>query len=380
MKVAIIGASISGLFSAYLLAREGAEVKVYEKEAAIGVPRRTLIVTHKIEEVLDFVPEEAIINKVRHIDLFSKSGSVRVEVNPPDLVIERERLLHLLARLSGQAGVSIHLHRQFLGFVHLDHQVMVGLQNLETGEQEYVLSDILIGADGAQSAVSRLNSCNGHRSIALVQARVPLSGRANPETVQVWFDPRKTKYFFWSIPESGETAAVGLIGDEIHQAHVCLNDFLQERKLTPLEYQFANVPTHRIEFVNGASGFTRHVYMIGDAAAQVKMTTVGGVVTGLMGAKALANTLLKRGHSQKELRGLKHELDLHLLMRYILNHFEERDYHKLLTLIDRRVQNVLAKWTRDELKRSFFRLFLAKPQLIPLGIKALLRWKGSHPS
>lgn len=374
MKVTIIGASISGLFLAYLLAREGVEVEVFEKGAVLGWPRRTLIVTHKIEEVLDFVPQEAIINRVKYIALFSKSGSVQLEVHPPDLVIERANLLSLLARLSSQAGAILRLNRPFLGFVHLGHQVMVGLQNLETGEQEHVVSDILVGADGAHSMVSRAASSNGHRPIALVQARVPLPGDANSETVQVWFDPRKTKYFFWSIPESGEMAAVGLIGNEMYRAKSCLNDFLQERKLSPLEYQFATVPMHRIGFVNGISGSTRNVYVIGDAAAQVKMTTVGGVVTGLMGAKALAHTLLKGRHPGKELLGLKHELDLHLLMRYVLNHFEDGDYHKLIMLMDRRLQNVLAKWTRDELKRSFFRLFFAKPQLISLGIKALLRW------
>ena len=56
MKVTIIGASISGLFTAYLLAKEGIDVEVYERGDALGWPPRTLIVTNKISEVLDFTP------------------------------------------------------------------------------------------------------------------------------------------------------------------------------------------------------------------------------------------------------------------------------------------------------------------------------------
>jgi flavin-dependent dehydrogenase len=67
MKVIVIGASTSGLFMAYQLARKGVEVEVYEKEEVLGSPPRTLIVTCKINDVLDFVPEEAIINRVNYL-------------------------------------------------------------------------------------------------------------------------------------------------------------------------------------------------------------------------------------------------------------------------------------------------------------------------
>ena len=70
MKVSVIGASVSGLFTAYLLAKKGVEVEVYERGNVLGWPPRTLIVTNKINEILDFVPEEAIINRVRYIELF----------------------------------------------------------------------------------------------------------------------------------------------------------------------------------------------------------------------------------------------------------------------------------------------------------------------
>src|SRR3974377_907373 len=107
MKAVIIGASTPGLFTAYLLAKGGVEVEVYERMHSLGSPPRTLIVTSKLNEILDFIPEEAIINKIRYLELFSKSSSAKVALNSPDLVIERRKLIELLVRMATSSGAKI---------------------------------------------------------------------------------------------------------------------------------------------------------------------------------------------------------------------------------------------------------------------------------
>ena len=90
MKIVIAGASTSGLLAAYLLSKAGHEVEVLERSAKLDPAVRTLIVTDKINEVLGFVPHEIILNEVKHIDLFSKSRSSKMELDRPDLIIARE--------------------------------------------------------------------------------------------------------------------------------------------------------------------------------------------------------------------------------------------------------------------------------------------------
>ena len=51
------------------------------------------------------------------------------------------------------------------------------------------------------------------------------------------------------------------------------------------------------------------VYVVGDAAGQVKVTTVGGIVTGFRGALGVAEAILYGGASA-ELRSLRRELNL----------------------------------------------------------------------
>lgn len=373
MKVIIIGASISGLYTAYLLVKQGVEVEVYDQTDALGWPSRGLIVTGKINEVLDSLPEEMILNQVKHLELFSKSRFAKLELSVPDLIVERRRFVGSLARMAEEAGARLILRHRFEGFAQFGRKVVVTLRNLGRDEIKRISTDILVGADGVQSAVCQAASRNGHCVAALVQARVPLPENQKRDTCRVWFDTNRTNYFCWLIPESDRVAAVGLIAEDVFQAKAHLIEFLQERQLEAIEFQSAVVPMHRFASANGVLDSNRNVFVVGDAASQVKMTTVGGVVPGLYGAKALAQAILNGRNYHKELNGLKKELNLHLLVRHVLNRFSDDDYDELIRMLDGGLKEILEEWTRDELAQSFLRMIWEEPRLITLGAKVFLR-------
>jgi len=149
--------------------------------------------------------------------------------------------------------------------------------------------------------------------------------------------------------------------------------FLNERGLRPLEFQKAQVPLHPLSWVSERKVWQGSVFLVGDAASQVKVTTVGGVVAGLYGAKALTRALLNGGDYDRELRGLNLELDLHLLIRSVLNRFNNHDYDSLLERLNGGLRAILQKWNRDELRSFFLRMILTEPRLIGLGLKTFLR-------
>src|SRR5262245_58634202 len=298
MKIIIIGASTPGLFAASLLSKAGADVEVYERSSALDFAPRTLIVTEKISEVLGFVPKEVILNEVRHVELFSKSRATTVELSRPDLIIERQKLLILLARMAEEAGAKIVLGRRFLSFTSSVNGGSNGRGNGAKGVNvvfrdssacinRQAHADVLIGADGAFSGVARSASHNGHFQTALLQARVHINNEIARDTYRGWFDAARTKYFYWLIPESDEMAAVGLIADDARQAGSALKSFMREQGMDPIDYQASMVPMHKYQYFVRVNEISRNVFLIGDAAAQVKVTTVGGVVTGLRGARAV---------------------------------------------------------------------------------------------
>lgn len=371
MDIAIVGASVSGLFSAYLLARGGMSVSLYERFEELGHSPRTLIVTNKINEALGFDPHEAIINKVKYLELFSPKKSARLELRIPDLVIERTKLLKLLGRLAERAGAKMIMGHQFSGFTRRGEDLLLDLIALKTGKRNHQRTDALICAHGRDCAENGSKSDKGQLA-SLIQARVSFRSRADANVFQVYFAPDQTRYFYWLIPESEKTAVVGVIADEEEQAVKSLELFLQRKGFEPLEFQASPVPLHRFQF-SGYGQIERNVFLVGDAAAQVKVTTVGGVLTGLLGAKSLANALLNGGNYRRELKELKRELDLHLLLRSVLNQFTSDHYDELISLLSGNLKNLLEGWTRDELRTGFTRLMLAEPRLISLGAKAIFK-------
>ncbi len=376
MKVVIAGASTSGLFAAYLLAKAGVEVEVFERSAKIDPAVRTLIVTDKINEVLGFVPHEIILNEVKHIDLFSKSRSSKMELERPDLIIAREKLILMLARMCQEAGVKICLKRRFQSFVSAQNGVAINFKDLETGEDKSEKADYLIGADGVYSAVAKSASYNGHFQTALLQARVKLPKDVRRDTYQVWFDRQRTKYFYWLIPESDDIAAVGLIADEPREGNASLKSFLDEQGWEPLEYQASMVPMHKYEYSAKVKEVSRRVFLVGDSTAQVKVTTVGGVVTGFRGVRAVVEAILEGKSIGKESRGLKRELDLHLLVRKVLDGFSDEDYDRLIDFIDGQLKHILSAVTRDDLAMMYLKLVTSQPRLVMMSAKGLLRGIG----
>src|ERR1700683_214366 len=121
-------------------------------------------------------------------------------------------------------------------------------------------------------------------TVPLVQAIVPLPKDLSPDTARVWFVPQDTPYFYWLIPESPTRGALGLIGETGPETRKLLENFLEKRGLTPVEFQGARIPLYtgwvpvRRRVGHGS------VYLVGGGAAQVGGTAGGGIVTGFRGA------------------------------------------------------------------------------------------------
>jgi len=376
-SVAVIGASTSGLWVAAMLAEHGHSVRVYEASDTFRPLPRTLIVTSRLRDVLSFVPEEAVLNRVDRFKLVSRGGSAQVPLRQPDLIVERGRVLRFLAERAQQAGAELVFGQELVG---IDRGRTDGVDRLslrfltEAGSGPvHEWADAVVGADGVHSPTARVCAKRQRDSVALLQALVQLPRDAEPHEVAVWFDRGSTRFFYWLIPESDRRAAVGLIADDPARAEAGLENFLREHGLVPLQYQAAPVAVHRYSSRPWASLGGRPVFLVGDAADQVKMTTVGGLVTGLRGARAAAEAVLSRSDYQHYLHGLKRELDLHLLLRSILDRFSDDDYDALLNLLNRRVIELLEARNRDDLVGAIWRLPLAQPRLLLLAARVLLR-------
>ena len=368
VEVDIVGGSAAGLFAAYLLAREGKKVRLFDANDVLHTEARTLITTSHLADVLGFFPHEAVCNKITQIDLFSPCRSVRIPMKVPDLVVERSAVVRLLARKALAEGVEIRGGCKLVNLEPAEQGVTLTIQNTHQNRVETFTTKTLIGADGSFSRVAKIATGNGHGTTPILQAIVKRPDAAGVNTTQVWFEPEDTPYFYWLIPESDKQAAVGFIAGEGKHGRTKLEKFLARQGLEILDIQAARIPAYRPFMRQWTSISGADIYLVGDAAAQVKVTTVGGLVTGLRGAKAAANAILRRSDYSKELRPLRRELGLHLILRCVLNRFHSGDYDRLLGLLDEKTLHLLGYYNRDQAARMLCRILWAQPRLLGFGM------------
>jgi digeranylgeranylglycerophospholipid reductase len=368
-EVIIVGGSAAGFYAAAKVAHGGKRVRVLESQRALQPVQRTLIVTDHFRKQLGASANESVLNEIRRFELFTDGRSAQVALAKPDLIIERAKLIPALAREARQAGAEISFDTRFLGLSPNANGIRVEVESSEW--REALHAENVVGADGAASRVARTAGWAPIETVPLVQAIVRLPKDCPVDTTRVWFVPDDTPYFYWLIPESAERGALGVIGEDGRDTARCLARFLEKKGIEPLEWQGARIPVYKRWVPVKRRVGKGSVYLVGDAAAQVKVSTVGGIVTGFRGAQAVAESIL-RGGPGRELLALRRELSTHWLLRRTMHHFQQEDYSRLVDLLDAATRDTLREITRDESTRLLWNVLRRQPQLVLLGLRGLL--------
>lgn len=365
----VVGGSAAGLHTAALVAQGGRSVRVLEAAAELAPAPRTLIVTSHLKSLLGPPATASTVNEIRRFEMFTDGRSAQVALARPDLIVERARLIRALAEDATRAGAVIDCNTRFRGVAANARGLRLEVES--NGKREELHAQSLVGADGAASRVARSAGWAPLETVPLLQAIVRLPKDCSLDTVRVWFVPDDTPYFYWLIPESAERAAVGLIATDGRDAMRCLGEFLEKKGMKPLEWQGARIPVYHGWIPVRRRVGQGDVYLVGDAAAQVKVTTVGGVVTGFRGARGVAEAILHNGRSS-ELKTLRRELMTHWLIRRSLHHFQQADYSRMVDLLDAETKRSFAEITRDEAARLIWQVIRRHPGLALLGLRGML--------
>jgi len=377
-EIGVVGGSVAGLFTAHLLGQAGKRVRVFEGAENLDPKPRTLIVTHRLREILGQVGNSSVLNEIRRFELFTDGRVARISLRHPDLVIERSKLIRDLAAAAEGSGAQISFGRRFVSLEQKTGALNLQLQRSQGATVEEAAVNTLVAADGAVSRVAKAAGWPVQTTVPLVQAIVGLPEGMSSDTTRVWFIPDDTPYFYWLVPDSPSRGVLGLIGEEGPETRRALERFLEKQHLEPLEYQAARIPVYSrwIPVRRRLGG--GEVYLVGDAAGHVKVTTVGGIVTGLRGAVGVSEAILN-GKPGRKLRDLRRELDIHLLIRRVIHNFNQTRYSRLVDLLNDRSRQDLEEHTRDEPGGVLWRLCLHQPRLLLFGLRAMLTG-GTFPA
>src|SRR3989344_1486027 len=153
--IAVIGAGPAGCHYASLVKED---VTIFEEHKKIGIPVScTGIVTDSIKRVLD-IPQELVISKIHTFRIVAPSKKyIDIDLDKENTVMDRAKFDKFLLQKALDNGARLKTNHKFLGYTKKN-----GKLEIKTNKGIYE-ADILVGADGPESAVAKAANLYGKR-------------------------------------------------------------------------------------------------------------------------------------------------------------------------------------------------------------------------
>jgi len=258
MRIAIIGAGISGLYLSLKLVKEH-QVFLFEKKKEIGGKACSSLYS---ERIFEFLPtaKDFIKNKIDFCLLHFPKKEIKLNFKKNFFVFDRDSLQKHLFELAKESGVNFEFGKN------------VDFDFLKDIEKDF---DKIIGCDGANSRVRDYLKLKKPKFYFALQGFVKEKDFSN--FVEVW--PTKNG-FLWRIPR-GDEVEYGIM-EEGKRAMDIFENFKKWKNLNFFKKNSGSIP----------QGFSlpknQRITLCGDAAGLTKPWSGGGVIWSLR----LANILL----------------------------------------------------------------------------------------
>lgn len=323
MNILIIGAGPIGCYTARLLKKRNPNINItlIEEHGQIGKPVHCAGLVSKsvfTEMELD-IDDNIIINRIDGAEIFLNGESFKIRRKDVALVIDRARFDSALGD-----GLKVDFNTRFVGIENNKNGYLV-----ETDKGEYY-ADIVIGADGANSSFRRAGGFKEDiEQLRGVQFRIRYD-KCNNNLVRVYL---RIPFFAWIIPESQNVIRAGIISDNPYHD---LNEFLQEEKIKgEILEKFAGVVP-----VGKCSTQNNKLFLVGDAACQVKPLTHGGIYYGMRCAEILVDCITNGKLSNYEntwRRKFEKEIDIGLKAKKLYKGLSQENISKVFALLKKNV-------------------------------------------
>ena len=401
----VVGAGPVGSYAALNLAKLGAHVSVFEEHPTIGLPSHCAghISIRSLRSIgLYPLPNGIVENTFKTANFYSPVGtkfSLHLQ-KPVTCALNRAHFDQYIAKQAQEAGAHFHLGTYVQSLISQDGFVKgVNMQRNGTKIQETVHCKIVLDAEGVSSRLLRqagLKALKPEGLIYAVEAEVDSIQDTESDSVEVYFGKSYAPGFYgWLIPRLDGTAKVGLATNHgnpqeylkrLMTKHPIASKQLRNAKITQIGYHAITLGGP-IERTYG-NGFLA----IGDCASQVKPTTGGGVIFGLISAKIAAETTnqaLQRGDvSSEALQGyqkrcsdtMSFDFSVMLRLRRFLDSLSDSRLDDLLRYCDKLgVDRALSDVDEIDFQGKMILTALRKPSMIAALIYFALLYLTANP-
>ncbi len=337
--VIVIGAGPIGSYTAYLLAKEGLDVGLFERNTVIGNDVNcTGIVSVECLQKFD-LPGEVVSRPINSIKAIAPSGNY-IKYNaasPLAYVVNRGLFDNELNRMALREGVHTYLDAK-VEEIDIGSAFRIKLNNGRK-EREFSARVGVIATGFEPNSFQRMFK----RTTKFLFGIQTDAVMEEVHDVEVYFGEKVAPGSFgWVVPTNGKSAKIGLIVRK-HAAE-SLKRFLQNSNIEHrIDVLGDNVKCSPIPLKRIPKSYGERLVVVGEAAGQVKTTTGGGIYFGFLCAEIAAQTIIgafKRGdYGEKVFREyevlwrkrLEPELRAGILLRNI---FSKLSDHQIDFLMD----------------------------------------------
>ena len=291
--VTIIGAGPVGSTIAFYLTSKDLSVCLIDKKRQIGYPLQCAgILSHHIFD-LNELPQELILNKVKGAFLHTDNHMLNVQKDyDVAYVIDRIAYDDYLFNRAIESGAK------FINQKAMDYDLEKGEVYLQN--DEIIKSKVIVGCEGYNSGLSRHignTQSNFNASQILVEIDEEninsfrdFSGN-NDDYVDTYIIEDIIPGFLWIIPIKDDKYRIGLFSNDSHKRQ---NEILKNFLNDYFEYEVIEKYKGFIPIFNEKNKLVdRRGVLIGDAAAQVKPTSGGGLLMAFDACKIAAEHICK---------------------------------------------------------------------------------------
>ena len=393
--VLVVGAGPAGSTAAFRLAERGHHVLLIEEHPTVGHPVQCAGLVS--QRVLDLAGSTSMVRApVRGAAVFGPGlGEITFRADQPRAyAIDRAGLDLYLGERAVKAGATLETAVRFDGLVGPVNGHAVARLTGADGAHREVGAQLVIGADGVASAVARAFRLRRPVEILPAFEAEYASCPGDPDLVEVYLGRSFAPGLFgWWIPDGQGGARIGIAADadgtpareyfERLARHV-------ERRFgrplpAPISYLASGIPIGAVPRTVADRGL-----LVGDAAAQVKPLSGGGIFTGMrcaeLAAEASDRALRAGDLSAHGLAPYEHawraefgeEFRRALYLRRVFARLSDKDLDALVAALQggRLAGTIVAFGDIDFPSHVARELLRESPSLVRLLPKALGAWMG----
>lgn len=338
--VVVVGGSPIGAVAARHATLTGARVLLVEQGDGSGEPVRCAgLVSPRTLEILG-ASEESTLREIRGGEIHAPGGrTIALHADTTKAIaVDRGKLTRELLQKASSAGVVVRTHTRAIAA----HKGLITIE--QEGTREEVVTGVIIGADGPQSAIASWFSLTGPSQF-LVASQVVIAAEERMEDgVEIFFGKGVAPGFFaWAIPAEEGHLRVGLAATPGTDSNALLDRLLAQRFSGKVLTRIGGM----IPIGPAASTIADGVLLLGDAAGQVKPISGGGLYTGgvcariageIAGVAAQEGTTTLEGLAPYEERWreeIEKELRFGLAARRVLLALTDEEIDAAFAVIDR---------------------------------------------